>query len=305
MTYVAVWAPRSLPHFPEIRSLLESGALTDWRLWAPCRVGEFRTRGDRYDGESMAFTLEVGQPELLDEPAERDERPDRPSFDERAGLQSIPQGSKYDDSDDGDAATLVEELYPDERWATGSKIDCRYNVVGVLSAELPDGWSPDTLLGLLDSLYRHVGRVEWGVLGAQFDADSIPTGTAIVDVDEMNKNLVFNQVCQDFIDQCVRRTRSFDPETDESEISDLVQRIEQADIAYGYSVDKWDNDDPELRQSIDYAKEIVGMLFTNIDIKSKKSRQRLITLLEIVVVLGTVLIIVIEGFRIATSLGWV
>ncbi|WP_136688428.1 hypothetical protein [Halorhabdus amylolytica] len=288
MTYVAVWVPRSIAHYTEFKRELGDGPIVDPRIVVPCRVRNWIDDGDRFAGDTIRFTLELGARNLREVPPETDR------FD---GVNRDGGRDFRPPTETGDPFEI--EGLPASGWDTENPIACRYTVIGTLIAEVPDDRDADDVLRIVESLYRHIARTEWTVLGEQLDLDDIPVGTAVVETDAYDRNAVFSQVCHDFLSQCIRKTRDFDPGTDESEISDLLQRVEQTEAGYAYAVEKWDLDDPELGQHIDYAKEIVGMLFKNIEITSEQHRQRQLTTIQVLAFLGTLLIIGIGLFRLA------
>jgi hypothetical protein len=221
---------------------------------------------------------------------------------DRVGLAQTRPNRPQSEDDVPDTLPSNVEWYPPD------PITVRYSLIGTFAATVPD--TETTRAGInsaaeatgraVAALFRHIARTEWPVLGRQIDAGDIPVGTATVDPPALDRTAfdthLFRPVCYDFLSQCVRKTRGFSPATDQTRISNLLQRIEQAETCYQYARSTWGLDDDDLQQLVSYTNQIVEMLFRKVEIKSEVR-------LQMTAVAGTLAILWLGLFTFAANNG--
>lgn len=288
MTYAVVWAPRSPSHYEELVEFVTGPDANDDSDEAETARSEFVAV---LEGDPLCDVFGVSGDDLRS----------REFVDERTGVSfrtTCLRGVAESDARSGDPVTFRLQYADDTSdanettWRPATGIECHYSVVGTLAAavgqadavpnsETDDGPPESTALR---DFFKHVARTEWEVLGRQLDAGEIPLGVTTVEIAEYEQSAVFPAVCHEFLSACVRKTREFSPKTDQTKISNLLQRVEQAETCYDYATRKWNLEDHELRQLVDYAKQIVGMLFKKVEIKSEVR-------LQMIAIVGTLSIL--------------
>lgn len=177
---------------------------------------------------------------------------------------------------------------------TGETLRCRFTQIGLLVVEADSESAEDDLRSEAKQIYTELADQEWTVLAEQLACKRIPFGEASLSLDEFDMRAVYEAVCNDYLANCVRRSRDYESSTQSEEITDLLQRIKQAEACHEYVAEIYDLENPSLQQHLSYTKNLIEMSYQNINIKSQRHREEQLRRIEIIALAFTVIVVFIN-----------
>lgn len=200
-----------------------------------------------------------------------------------------------------DAATRVIRFAVER---DGQSFSCYFTEIGLLVLEADVAYDTTELRRLAKDIYTTLAEQRWVVLAQQIRHDLVPWGEASVELDEFEIGPIFDAVCTDYLSDCIRKSRTYDVETDNEKITDLLQRIKQAETCYQYTHDVYGFERPALRQHLRYTRDLIEMLYQNVTIQTDRNRQEQLHRIEMIALGISGLLIVLSLFQFLYNVGY-
>lgn len=180
------------------------------------------------------------------------------------------------------------------RRGNGESLRCRFTQIGMLIVEAGSVYDEEDLQSEAKQIYTEIAEQKWVVLAEQLSNNLIPFGEATFTLDEFDVPIIYEAACNDYLSNCVRRSRKYESTTQSEQITDLLQRIKQAETCHEYMCEAYDLDKPGLQQHLSYTKNLIEMLYQNIDIKSQRHREEQLKRIEGIALVFSVVVVLIN-----------
>lgn len=176
----------------------------------------------------------------------------------------------------------------------GETLRCRFTQIGMLVVEAGPTYSGRDLATEAKEIYTEIADHKWVVLAEQLADDLIPFGEVSLSMDEFDMATLYEAACHDYLRNCVRRSRQYESTTQSEEITDLLQRIKQAETCHEYMIEVYDVQEASLQQHLSYTKNLIEMLYQNINIKSQRHREEQLKRIELIALVFSVVVVLLN-----------